>query len=130
MPVRKSRRAPKSDTHLDVSARQRDQFWSHVDRSDPSCCWPWLGYINPEGYGQASITVDGKRHRLAHRIAYMLEVGAIPAGCEIDHTCHKAVSCADEICPHRSCVMNPAHLEAVTHSVNVQRASRYYRGAA
>lgn len=45
----------------------------------------------------------------AHRLSYELFVGPIPDGYELDH-----------LCRNRGCV-NPAHLEAVTHRVNVLR---------
>lgn len=45
----------------------------------------------------------------AHRVAYELTRGPIPAGMEIDHLCRV-----------RSCV-NPDHLEAVTRGENLRR---------
>jgi hypothetical protein len=56
-------------------------------------------------------------------LAYAAFVGEIPAGMEIDHTCHKKSECKlDDLCPHRRCV-NPDHLEAVSKSVNVKRSN-------
>ena len=45
----------------------------------------------------------------AHRVAYELFIGPIPDGLELDH-----------LCRHRNCI-NPAHLEAVPHQVNIDR---------
>ena len=57
----------------------------------------------------------------AHRVAYELTYGAVPDGLGLDHTCHDPHTCwLRDKCPHRSCC-NPAHLEAVTQSVNVKR---------
>lgn len=69
-------------------------------------CWMWLRYCNQDGYGIGSW--NGIREG-AHRIAYRAFRGEIPEGCEIDH-----------LCRNRSCV-NPDHLEAVAHKINVHR---------
>ncbi|KKM92270.1 hypothetical protein LCGC14_1220230 [marine sediment metagenome] len=71
-----------------------------------SGCWLWLGARTKDGYGQ--IGFDGKVRR-AHRVAYKLHRGEIPAGLELDHLCRT-----------RSCV-NPFHLDPVTHAENVAR---------
>lgn len=73
-------------------------------------CWIYSGHIDREGYGRVRRT-DGNQY--AHRIAYELEVGPIPAGMVIDHVRARG-------CRHRSCV-NPAHLEPVTIGTNVLR---------
>lgn len=70
-------------------------------------CWLWLGAVNSDGY---PVLWDGEHLTYAHRIAYKMVIGAIPEGYDVDHTCYE-----------RRCV-NPAHLEAVTHKANVQRA--------
>lgn len=70
-----------------------------------SGCWEYLhGCIgNPGGYRSAG-------GDWAHRTAYRLFVGPIPAGMEIDHLCFNP-----------PCV-NPAHLEPVTPAENKRRA--------
>jgi hypothetical protein len=50
---------------------------------------------------------------VAHVVAYETWRGAIPPSLELDH-----------LCRFRACV-NPAHLEAVTSSVNVARGHRF-----
>lgn len=82
------------------------RFWTKVDAPSPYSCWRWAGAANNRGYGQ--VRRDGQSY-LAHRYAYTLAVGPIPAGYEIDHLCLNAL-----------CV-NPAHLEAVTPAVNRRR---------
>ena len=72
----------------------------------PTGCWVWMGHIRADGYGW--FYKDG-RAKLAHRAAYELLVGAVPAALELDHLCRM-----------RHCV-NPAHLEAVTRLENVRR---------
>lgn len=70
-------------------------------------CWIWTGAISSNGYG----VIARSGHNLvgAHRISHELFNGPIPKGCEIDH-----------LCRNRACV-NPNHIEAVSHSLNVIR---------
>ena len=88
-----------------------DRLWEKVDRTSGGC-WPWLGSLR-HGYGQMSVgsKTDGS-HRIAvtHRLAYEFAIGPIPEGLVIDH-----------LCQNRKCC-NPAHLEAVPNSVNINRA--------
>ena len=74
-------------------------FWSYVEPAEG--CWTWLGKI-AKGYGRYGRTG-------AHRVAYLLRVGPIPEGLEIDH-----------LCRNTACV-RPDHLEAVTHEENMRR---------
>ena len=70
-------------------------------------CWNWNGSIGSNGYGVARVERTSKT---AHRFIYEQEVGPIPDGLELDHTCR-----------NRQCV-NPKHLEPVTHSENMVRS--------
>ena len=103
-----------------------DRFWSKVQKQE-SGCWIWTGTRTRDGgYGQIRLPglyapLIGPM-RLAHRVAYELLVGPIPAGLVLDH-----------LCRNRRCV-NPAHLEPVTQRVNIQRGEtghwrRHLRGA-
>lgn len=83
-----------------------ERFWSKVDRRGPDDCWEWQGYRLSSGYGQ--IRIAGTKW-LAHRLAYVVNVGPIPEGLTIDH-----------LCRNRACV-NPVHLEVVTRGENVLR---------
>jgi hypothetical protein len=94
------------------------RFWAKVKkdgsvppgRPDLGPCWVWTAYTSPLGYGRFSAEVAGRRTQVfAHRWAYEQQVGAIPAGLDLDHLCRV-----------RHCV-NPAHLEAVTARENVLR---------
>lgn len=89
------------------------RFWAKVDRRADDECWPWLGVILHIGYGQHGI---GGKRELAHRVAYELAVGPIPAGLQIDHVLARG-------CIRRDCV-NPAHLEPVTARENVRRRAK------
>lgn len=96
-----------------------ERFWAKVDKRKPSDCWPWLGAQGSGGYG--TIRRTGGGNTPVHRVSYELFVGPIPAGLDIDHTCHDPEVCTKgDSCPHRQCV-NPAHLDPVTHRENVLR---------
>lgn len=64
-----------------------DRFWSKVDKSGE--CWLWTDKPRAaDGLGQFSIDRNGKRRLvLAHRFAYELAYGEIPAG-EVARTCN------------------------------------------
>lgn len=83
---------------------ERLQRWT---RPDPSGCWLWIGAKTSKGYGHLSQGRGKKEY--AHRVAYVLAYGAIPAGYVIDHLCRTP-----------ACV-NPAHLEAVPPRQNSLR---------
>ncbi|MDQ3274648.1 MAG: HNH endonuclease [Actinomycetota bacterium] len=84
------------------------RWWSKVEKTDD--CWHWKGTIvqRPGGLPYGQFKESGRRHR-AHRFAYELLVGPIPAGLVIDHLCRNTL-----------CV-NPEHLEPVTDAVNIAR---------
>lgn len=87
-----------------------ERFWAKVNKDGPlwngTPCWVWTGAKKPNGYGNFGIS---GRVVYAHRFAYEILVGVIPAGFEADH-----------LCRNRACV-NPEHLDSVTHKVNVLR---------
>jgi hypothetical protein len=69
--------------------------------------WLWTGTTNGVGYGVVFIRYC---RWYVHRLSYVLAVGPIPPGMELDHLCRV-----------RSC-FNPEHLEAVTHAENMRRS--------
>lgn len=85
------------------SACRHNLFWPRVDVRGPEECWPWKGSRTRGGYGHASR--EGKSVR-AHRVAYQLAKGLIPAGLVVRHKCDNPPCC------------NPAHLELGTHKQN------------
>lgn len=84
----------------------QDRFFEKVMPEPMSGCWLWTAQCNNAGYG--CFHMD-KKHRLAHRVSFEMHKGKIPQGLVLDHLCRV-----------RSCV-NPAHLEPVTHKVNINR---------
>lgn len=76
-------------------------------------CWVYTGPLDRDGYAHAVKGYDAPK-RLAHRAVYEHVCGPIPGGLELDHLCRV-----------RNCV-NPEHLEAVTHRINVQRSRAYF----
>lgn len=68
-------------------------------------CLIWMGRIDKNGYGRWGAA-------WAHREMYRREVGEIPSGFEVDHTCSNP-----------PCV-EPSHLEAVPPKVNRGRVDQ------
>lgn len=79
--------------------------------SDPDACWDWPGFC-VDGYGKAGANIDARGHRVwfAHRAAYTVLIGPVPAELELDH-----------LCRNRRC-MNPRHMEPVTPRENALRS--------
>jgi hypothetical protein len=99
------------------------RVWDKLQPCPMSGCWTWTGCTMPAGHGQLTIVVErAKRRVLAHRFVWGLARGPVADGLELDHLCRNAACC------------NPAHLEAVTHRVNVRRgdgwAGRHARAVA
>jgi hypothetical protein len=95
--------APREETAIPTTAATR--FWERLQPGDPGDCWEWPGSRSPAGYGY--VTIERKGHR-AHRLAYRLAKGAIPAGLFVCHRCDNPPCC------------NPAHLFLGTHTDNVR----------
>lgn len=81
------------------------KFWSNVTPADPDQCWPWKGAVNSWGYGDIHLVRTAERQ--AHRFAYRLLKGPIPAGMHVLHACDNPRCC------------NPSHLSLGTHADNM-----------
>lgn len=92
---------------LPLTPEQEAHFWERVDVV-PGICWEWQGGTTPLNYGRVCINYQ---YLYAHRVAYTLLIGPIDDGIVLDH-----------LCRNPRCV-NPDHLEAVTHKVNVHRGA-------
>lgn len=106
-------------TPLRTEGSIRDRLLSHVTPAWGGCILRTVG-IDHDGYGL--IRESHGRTRRAHRVAYEILIGPIPAGLQLDHLCHtRDLSCpGGNECLHRRCI-NPHHLEPVTSRENTAR---------
>ena len=87
----------------------RERFLDKISPEPNSGCWLWTASLDTKGYGKIGGGPRGSGYLQAHRVAYSLFRGEIPAGLELDHTCRVR------------CCVNPDHLEPVTHRENCVR---------
>lgn len=79
-----------------------ERFWDKVDTTGD--CWLWQASVTIPGYGQFW---DKSRRIDAHRYSYKANVGEIPAGMVVMHTCD------EKIC------VRPSHLKVGTQRENL-----------
>ena len=96
-----------------MDAKAQARFWSHVETGEG--CWNWKIAKDRDGYGHFK---HEQKTRTAHRVAYELSVGPIPAGMQVDHTCHQPACC------------NPAHLRVATPKQNSENMAGAYKNNA
>lgn len=87
-----------------------DLFWSKVFKHEGNGCWEWIGRLCDKGYGYFDLT-EGRARKWkerAHRLAWTLVNGPIPAGLHVLHRCDNP-----------KCV-RPSHLFLGTHLDNMR----------
>lgn len=87
------------------------RFWERMDKT--GSCWLWRGAVTTHGYG--CVKWD-ERVLGAHKVAYTLVKGEVPAGMQIRHSCDTRLCC------------NPEHLEIGTHIDNMADMAARGRG--
>lgn len=92
-----------------------DQLPDHLKKftmGDPNECWVWQGSRHKQN-GYATATSVNNYKAPAYRLLYLMMVGSIPEGYQIDHICNNGPG---------GCV-NWNHLRAVTQTENIRRGS-------
>lgn len=82
---------------------QEKRFWGRIKKTDG--CWLWQGAVNTTGYGMT--TWDKAKNTVAHRLAWKLLRGPIPAGLRALHKCDTPRCC------------NPDHIFLGTQAENM-----------
>lgn len=97
----------RSDPPPEIALKAAERFWRRVEKSDG--CWMWNGAGRKRGgdpaHSHGQFFCNGNSI-FAHRMSYILNIGPIPRGKIICHTCDRGL-----------CV-NPAHLYVGDHSTN------------
>jgi hypothetical protein len=88
----------------------RERLFDGLVIYGPWDCLVWCGELDGDGYGR--LWWEGRRLRV-HRVMFEMFVGPIAEGLEPDHLCRIR------------CCAAPAHLEAVTHRVNMLRGAGF-----
>lgn len=88
---------------MPIARTMEERFWSKVEKTDG--CWNWIAGKFADGYG--TFKADGKMVH-SHRHAWLMSVGPIPEGLELDH-----------VCMNRACV-KIEHLRLATHKENME----------
>jgi hypothetical protein len=102
------RRRPRGVMSKHPTRLELARFFSRVT-VDENGCWIWSGALSNSGYG---VHCWRTKVTSAHRVSYRWYSKGQVRGLDVDHLCRV-----------RRCV-NPVHLQAVTHKVNVRRTNR------
>jgi hypothetical protein len=121
--------------------RAKARLLRRADVRGEDDCWLWTDIVSPGGYGTFAIRGKNKN---AHRWAYILFVGSVPDGYEVDHLCRvklcvnprhlqaipKAANLAQRIWPAPSPCCPSGHLYDDRNTGRTKRGSRYCRACA
>jgi hypothetical protein len=77
-------------------------------------CWVWPWSLDKDGYATNSKAYEVLGTNRVHRALYILLIGPIPDGLQLDHTCR-----------NKPCI-NPAHMEPVTNLENKLRSLPFH----
>jgi hypothetical protein len=88
------------------------RFWPKVEKTEG--CWNWTAHRDTHGYGRFGLGGRQDGVVFAHRYAWSLENGPIPAGVDLDHICH-----------NHACV-RPEHLRSVDRKRNMENLAGSY----
>lgn len=94
----------------------RERFWRMVEVRGLDECWGWKGAVVRTKWGYGKIGAGGKRVVSAHRLSFEINVGPIPDGLFVLHSCDNP-----------PCT-NPKHLRLGTASDNFRDAMIRRRG--
>jgi len=108
---------PKQQAFVDEYLIDADRFWSYVERgAGPEGCWPWIGARDGNGYGRFHVGRSRNSTMLAHRVAYGVTHGELPA--VVRHRCDNPPCC------------NPSHHQPGTRADNNRDMTERGRHAA
>lgn len=87
--VFKSSAAQRNHGRYSKTCTPEMRFWGKIVKGDG--CWLWQAAVNTTGYGMANWS--GRKNIVAHRLAYELLRGPIPAGMLALHKCDTPRCC-------------------------------------
>lgn len=93
-----------------------DRFAGKYTADEKTGCWNWTACKDKNGYGHIALGGKHGGHVLAHRVSYEANVGPIPDGMMVLHSCDNP-----------ACV-NPAHLRVGTQFDNMADMAARGRG--
>lgn len=95
--------------------RDLERFEENLIPEPNTGCWLWMGALDVGGYGRFW---NGTKTMKAHRAAWVLLRGRIPAGMFLLHAC-----------VGMRCCVNPDHLRIGTHAENMEDREKQRRAA-